>query len=231
MQSARPSSAGPTRGDFVRQTLPSGTPIELVEPGRARSVVICPDVRGLRSLFDDLAARLADDQSWSVAVVEPCPGLPSDDRKARLAAVATRADRPVLADLIAAADRLDAERTAVLGFCVGGMYAMKAAVEPRFDRFVAFYGMIRLPSGWRLGGQRDALELVRESGRAERVLALVAGRDPLTPGPDADALKQLGARVRRFPDADHAFAHDPEWSAYDARLADKAWREAMAWLA
>jgi dienelactone hydrolase len=49
----------------MRLELASGTPAELVLPpnGQAqRAVVIAPDVMGLRPLFDDLVARLANEQ-------------------------------------------------------------------------------------------------------------------------------------------------------------------------
>ena len=45
----------------MRIELSSGTPAELVvPPAPTRGVVLAPDIMGLRPLFDDLAARLAD---------------------------------------------------------------------------------------------------------------------------------------------------------------------------
>ncbi len=37
----------------------------------------------------------------------------------------------------------------LLGFCMGGMYAMKSLALGRFDSAVAFYGMVRVPEHWR----------------------------------------------------------------------------------
>ena len=39
----------------------------------------------------------------------------------------------------------DVSEVSVLGFCMGGMYALKAAATDRFDRAVSFYGMVRVP--------------------------------------------------------------------------------------
>ena len=56
----------------MRITLPSGTEAELARPSAAQDeapttgLVIVPDIFGLRPLFDDLCARLADE--WNVVV-------------------------------------------------------------------------------------------------------------------------------------------------------------------
>ena len=59
----------------MRSTLSSGTPVETATPsdGRApaRGLVLIPDIMGLRPLFDEHAQRLADDNGWAVAAVEP----------------------------------------------------------------------------------------------------------------------------------------------------------------
>ncbi len=62
------------------------------------------------------------------------------------------------ADHLAAADNVGT--VSVMGFCLGGSYALKAAATGRFERAVAFYGMVRTPEMWAGGGQRDALEVV-----------------------------------------------------------------------
>ena len=51
-----------------RVTLPSGTPAELVRPPGepSRGLVVAPDIMGLRPLFDDLCARLANENNWAV---------------------------------------------------------------------------------------------------------------------------------------------------------------------
>src|SRR5688500_3782388 len=128
----------------MRTTLPSGRPVELARPsdGRTpdRGLVLMPDIMGLRPLFDAHTARLADEQGWAVGCVEPWSGHEDLDLAARMESVGILDDVALLADLVAAADLLAVEPVGVAGFCMGGMYALKAAGTGRFHRAAAFYG-------------------------------------------------------------------------------------------
>lgn len=217
----------------MRTTLPTGTPVEIAQPsGRppSRGVVVVPDIMGLRPLFDDMAANLANTYRWAVAAVEPFPGreaLPLDER---MPAMAGLDDDRQVGDLVAAADLLAVEPVAILGFCMGGMYAMKAAATGRFDRAAPFYGMIRVPETWRGPTQRDALDVLEESpGSASRVLAIVGTNDPYTPKSDVDDLEAAGATVVRYEGAEHGFIHDSSRPAHRADDAADAWRRVAEW--
>jgi carboxymethylenebutenolidase len=219
----------------MRETLPSGTPVEVVRPiegGASRGVVIVPDIMGLRPLFDDMATALAAENRWAVAAVEPFPGkeaLPVEERLK--GGVAQLDDERVLGDLVDAAAQLGTERVAVLGFCMGGMYALKAAGTGRFDRAVAFYGMIRLPEQFRGPGHREPLDYLRRPGRCP-VLAIIGGRDPWTPTDDVEALRSLpDVEVVVYDDADHGFVHDASRPAHRRGDADDAWRRVREFLA
>jgi len=201
--------------------------------------VLHPDIGGLRPLFDDLGARLAAEHGWAVCAPEPFPGredLPIPDRMAAMAGV-TDADH--LALLGAAADLLEGRgigTVGVLGFCMGGMYALKAAalggtpVAGRFDRAVSFYGMIRVPEAWRGPGQRDAVDLIREAGSCP-VLAVIGTADAFTPPVDVDDLEATGATVLRYEGAEHGFVHDASRPAHRPDDASDAWRRAAEFLA
>src|ERR1700687_5806913 len=93
----------------MRVELPSRTPVELALPEgqAARGVVMYPDIGGLRELFDELAARLADEQRWAGPVVEPFPGVALATIDERFVAVATLRDERLLDDGIAAAALLE----------------------------------------------------------------------------------------------------------------------------
>lgn len=220
----------------MRITLPSGTPAELARPDNAtpsRGIVVVPDVMGLRELFDDLVARLAREHGWAVGAIEPFPGREDVPLEARLSGgVAALDDDRLLGDAVAAAEVLGTARTAVLGFCMGGMYALKASGTGRFDRAVAFYGMIRVPEQFRGPGHAEPLEWLARRAGGTRVLAIVGGRDPWTPPADVDALRALpDVEVVQYDDADHGFVHDPARPAHRAADAADAWRRVAAFLA
>ena len=190
---------------------------------------MAPDIGGLRPLFDDLCQRLADEHGWAVCAPEPWPGRESTTLEERLGAVGSLVDQDVLGDLIAAADATGADPAGVIGFCMGGMYAMKAAGTGRFDRAVAFYGMIRIPEPWRSATQTEPLDAVRAEGAAP-VLAIIGGADTWTPPEDVEALEAAGAEVVRYEGAEHGFVHDPSRPAHRADDAADAWRRVITWL-
>ena len=133
----------------MKINLPSGTKAEVVHPPNGnpeRGMVIIPDVMGLRPLFIDLANELAEKNQWSVCVFDLYPGQEDLEVGERLAAAGLLKDEDVLGDAIAAAEATNCDTTGVLGFCMGGMYTLKAAATQRFDRHCSFYGMIRVPN-------------------------------------------------------------------------------------
>ena len=215
----------------MRQTLPSGTPAELVVPSTPaeRGLVLVPDIGGMRPLFDDHVARLAADTGWAICAIEPFPGLEHQPIEWRLEHVGDLDDDRVLADVVAAADLTGCETVGVLGFCMGGMYTLKAAGTGRFHRAAAFYGMIRVPAQWESPTQRQPLDAVTAPGACP-VLAIVGGLDRWTPAADVEALRATGATVVVYPEADHGFVHDASRPGHRADDAADAWRRAIEFL-
>jgi len=220
----------------MRFELASGTPAELVLPadGQAqRAVVIAPDVMGLRPLFDDLVARLATEHQWAVCAVEPFPGMAELPLEARLAhridAERLTTDLHLGADL--AQERSGATRAGLIGFCMGGMNVFRAAGTGRFDRAVAFYGMIRPPDAWSVEGD-DPLDALARSGCCP-TLAILGGADHFTPPADIADLAAVGAHVttKVYDGAEHGFVHDPSRPAHRVDDAADAWRWATDFLA
>ncbi len=205
-----------------------------------RGLVLHPDIGGLRPLFEDLARRLA---THGLAVVCPEPfaraltsGVDLGDVDLRMAHVAQLDDETQIGDLEAAADYLvvhdDVSDVAVLGFCMGGMYALKAAASGRFDRAVAFYGMIRVPEGWRGPGLAEPLATAEQ---ACPTLAIFGGADPFTPAADIAALRDAwagreGDEVVVYPEGQHGFVHDPDRPAHRPDDAADAWRRVLTFL-
>src|ERR1700722_2356782 len=97
-------------------------------------VVLHPDVGGLRPLFDDMSRRLAT-HGFAVCAVEPFAAIAPEKRgettEQRMDTVKELDDEFQLEMLSSAADLLVVEdgvtRVCVLGFCMGGHYAFKAA--------------------------------------------------------------------------------------------------------
>lgn len=221
----------------MRITLPTGTPAELALPSDdrppVRGLVLHPDIMGLRPLFDDMVARLAAENDWAVCAPEPFPGRESLTIEERMAAGAQLDDAEHVGDLVAAADVLRDRGVApvgVMGFCMGGMYAFKAAGTGQFDKAVAFYGMIRVPEAWQGSGQGEPLQALMQPGACP-VLAIIGGRDHFTPAEDVVALKAVpGVTVVEYPEAEHGFVHDPDRPAHRPDDAADAWRRVTAFL-
>jgi carboxymethylenebutenolidase len=210
----------------MRTTLPSGTPAEVARPDGPpqMGLVVAPDIYGLRPLYDDLAARLAREWQMVVVAPEPFPGRDlGAEVEARFAAASELVDMDQLRDLHEAADETDCDHVGLIGFCMGGMYALKAAGLRRFDRIVSFYGMIRTPEPWRSPGHEEPLHYLARPG-ASPVLAIIGEADSYTPPADVDALEeQHSVTVVRYADAEHGFVHDPNRPAHRPDDARDAW--------
>jgi dienelactone hydrolase len=236
---------GPEETSIERRTLFRGDAIVPVVHARpdgmpVAGVVLHPDIMGVRPLFDDMARRLAS-HGFAVAMIEPFARRPDAERAAadaptRMGWASGLDDDDVLGDLSAAADLLVVDdgvtSVGVLGFCMGGMYALKAAATERFDRAVAFYGMIRLPASWEGPGQRSPLETAAD---VCPTLAIFGSIDQLTPAADIDALRAAWAgrddcEIVVVEGADHAFVHAPERPVHRPDDAAAMWDRALAWL-
>ena len=167
-------------------------------------IVVHPDIGGIRPLFEDICRRLAT-HGYAVCAPEPFTRAPADvrdgsDVQGRMAVVGQLDDDRQLGDLDAAADYLvvhdDVARVAVMGFCMGGMQALKAAAGDRFDRAVVFYGMVRPPEPMRGPKMRDPLSTAPE---VVPTLAILGGVDAMIPPAYVDALRAARLAVGSAP--------------------------------
>jgi carboxymethylenebutenolidase len=212
--------------------LSTGTPAEIVHPqtGRPKAgIVLVPDIMGLRPLFEEHCARLSKEWKVSVCAPELFPGMEKLNVDQRMKKVKTFNDELKIEDILAAAQRTGCDTVHVVGFCMGGMYALKAAANERFTKAVSFYGMIRVPKQWKGKGQAEPLELLAERGAAH-VMEVVGTKDPYVPVDDAKALEELGATVVIYKGAEHGFVHDPERPAHRPKEAKDAWTKAKKFL-
>jgi carboxymethylenebutenolidase len=114
-----------------------------------------------------------------------------------------------------------AEHIAVMGFCMGGSYALLfAAREPSLKAAVAFYGDIPQPA--------SQLRNVKCP-----VLFFGAAKDHwINPGKVAEIKKAfqengVSADVRVYPDADHAFFNDTRPEVYNPAAAHDTWTRTL----
>src|SRR3954452_24154041 len=225
-------STGTHEVDVEHLTLkgPDGAPIDAIHARPdgmpASGLVVHPDIMGVRPLFDDLCRRLAT-HGFAVCAPEPFVRAPVEvradaDSNARMDYVKELDDELQLGDLEAAADYLvvhdDVREVGVLGFCMGGMQVLKAAASGRFDRAVAFYGMIRVPVDWVGPHTRQPLDTAAD---VCPTLAIFGGRDGYTPQADIDALRAAwvdrpDCQIVVYPEAEHGFVHAPERPALRA---------------
>jgi carboxymethylenebutenolidase len=193
-------------------------------------LVIWPDIFGLRPLFVDHATRLANEHAWNVVVVEPYPANTEASIEARQQLTASMDDADKLADTVAAAALTECEDVAVLGFCQGGMWAMKALGAPTIARAVAFYGMIRLPEHWTGPRIADAIDVVRDA--AKPLLGIFGSEDPWCPLNQIEELARCpGVTSVVYTGADHGWAQDPQRENYRPAEASDAWTLAESFLA
>ncbi len=220
----------------MRIILPTGTPAELVKPldGRpsTRGLVLWPDIFGLRPLFVQHAQRLANDHGWTVVVVEPYPGNESMTIAERQEFAKELNDDAKLADTVAAAELMELAQVGVLGFCQGGMWAMKALASQRINRAVAFYGMVRVPPQWQGGGLGDAIDVVtaRAADGDLSLLCIFGTDDPWCPAEEIAEIEAAGATVKRYEGAGHGWAQDPDREGYLPVEAADAWARAEQFL-
>lgn len=216
--------------------LESGTPAHVVRTdGADRGLVIVPDIWGLRGLFTQMCHDLAARTGWSVGAFDPFGGAslpPADDPEgfpARSAALRELEDHTLLGDAVSVADETGCDRVGLIGFCMGGMYALKAAGTGRFDRVVSFYGMIEVPADWAGSGQGQPLDALASRGGCE-VMSVVGTADEWTPPDKVHALEAAGATVVRYEGAEHGFVHDPSRPTHRPDDAADAWDRALAFL-
>jgi carboxymethylenebutenolidase len=221
-----------------------GTPVDAIHARPdgmpVSGIVLHPDLMGVRPLYDDLCRRLAT-HGFAVVAPEPFVRAPADVRAdeevtSRQGYAPQLDDDLQIGDLELAADYLvvhdDVREVAVVGFCMGGMQALKAAATGRFDKAVMFYGMVVPPEGWVGPKTRLPLETAPE---VCPTLAIFGARDEFTPPADIEALRAAWAdrpdcEVVVYPEAEHGFVHAPERPAHRAADAADAWQRVLAFL-
>lgn len=209
---------------------------------RGSAVLLLPAIAGVNDYLRGVGTRLAS-EGHAVRIVdyfEDVGGPPDISTPEKIGqAVAGLSDVKVMAQVRAAWEGLraredvSAERIAVLGFCIGGTYALLAACElPGLAAAVNYYGGVRYGAPT---PNKPASPLDRVGELRAPLLSHYGTADRFVPGPDVDALEQAldaAGKVHelcRYGGAPHAFDehHRP---AYRPVAAREAWVRSLAFL-
>jgi carboxymethylenebutenolidase len=220
--------------------------ISPVGPARRHGVLLYTDIFQLTESTLRTARRLAA-AGFTVFVPEIYPhgelagvALEFDDagKQAGLAGAARTTTAQFDADRIAVLDFMqnhpDVDDLSVVGFCIGGHLAFRAALDPRVGATVCFY-----PTGLHngaLGADADAGTLASASEVRGRMMIIFGSQDPHVPADArlrivsalyAAGLEDLELHV--WAGGEHAFMRDVG-PRYDPALTDLALTEAISFL-
>lgn len=230
-------------------TMPTGDgPMNafIAEPagsGRGPALLVCQEAFGVNSHIKNVCRRLADAGYVALAPelfhrsgagIE----LGYTDFAKVMPYFQTLTNQTLLTDVRAGLKalrgepRVDPNRVAVIGFCVGGFATFLAAEHTDAAAFVAFYGggIVHTRPGINLTPLLDDADKIRKP-----ILLLFGGQDQSIPEADVKAiearLQALGTthEIVTLPQGGHGFACD-ERASYDKDSADQAWRIAFDWL-
>ena len=214
---------------------PAGPP----RPG----VVVIPDVWGVSDLYRRIAGRLVA-AGFAVLVVDQYRYTGRDGLTPATAIPFINAldDARVLRavqegiDALAASPAVQGRKVGLIGFCMGGQYALLAACSCRGISAVApFYGMVRYPAGLDPNKKpRQPLDAIAELTCP--LLGLYGAEDNLIPVADVEELKRRLAQTRHphelhvYAGAGHAFLNDTRADAYRPEAAEAAWNRLVPFL-
>jgi carboxymethylenebutenolidase len=139
-------------------------------------------------------------------------------------------------DFVVGLPKVDGRDVGIMGFCMGGQYALLAACACRgLSACVSFYGMVSYEKGLDPARKpRSPLDAMVDLRCP--VLGLYGAEDALIPLSD---LRQLEERLARaphpsqvvvYPNAGHAFLNDTRPDAYRPAAAADAWPRAVGFL-
>jgi carboxymethylenebutenolidase len=206
-------------------------------------VVLIPDVWGVSDLYRRLAQRLAQ-AGFATLVVDQYryTGREGLTVATVMPFIASLDDGDVLRavqesiDALAASPEVAGQKVGLIGFCMGGQYALLAACTCKGLSAVApFYGMVRYAAGLdRAKKPRQPLDAIRDLSCP--LLGLYGAEDALIPVADVEELKRRLAQTRHaheihlYAGAGHAFLNDTRPEAYRAEAAADAWSRLVPFL-
>ena len=201
--------------------------------GPVPGVVVIPDVWGLSDLYRGIARRLAAD-GFAALAIDPYRKTGKGEITDPRVWIRTLSDPVILETVQEAIDTLAGRKVGIVGFCMGGQYALLAASSCRgLAGCVSFYGMVRYESGLDPTRKpRSPLDAIADLRCP--LLGLYGEEDAFIPVADVDELRRRlaaagkDADVRLYPGAGHAFMNDTRPAAYRPEAAADGWGRMLA---
>ena len=209
--------------------------VALPSPGPCGGVVVCMHAPGVDSFIRGIVDRL--EGAGFAAIAPDLYHRQTQPEDSPLARMAKLRDDEILRDLDAATaqlrglDGVAAERTGVIGFCMGGRLAYLAAThDAELCAAVVFYGG-NIMVAW-----GDGPAPFERSDRIGCPVLGLFGEDDANPSPDD--VKKIDAELVRlgkahefvsYPGAGHAFLNEARPS-FRAEAAEGAWKRCVDWL-
>jgi carboxymethylenebutenolidase len=220
------------RAEYAEYDAPKGTGRMrgyLARPaknGKAPSVIVIHENRGLNPYIEDVARRVALEGYLAFApdALTSLGGYPGDEDKAR--ALFSKLDaQKIDEDMVAACGYVKSRseyngKLGAVGFCMGGYWVnMLATRLPDLAAGVPFYGPA--PKLEDVPKIKAALQM-HFAGKDERVNAQIPAYEA--------ALKAAGVKYETYmyPETQHGF-HNDTTPRYDEAAAKLAWSRTLAW--
>jgi carboxymethylenebutenolidase len=215
-------------GQFITLTASDGHSLSAYQAGLAdspRALVVVQEIFGvnhhIRTVCDGfgdagyhvIAPALFDRAERGIELDYEGP-----DRQRGMGLAQKLRPEDMLADLLASAEALGRKNVGIIGYCLGGTLAWRAATRTqRFSAAVGWYG-----GG--IAAERDAVPNCP-------VQLHFGAKDAHIPSSDVEAIRQAqpGVEVFVYEDAGHGFGC-PERASYDARAAALAQERSLAFL-
>lgn len=205
------------------------------------AVLLLPAIAGLNPYIHQVADELAA-QGFACLGLDyyaregRVPDL--SDREKIMAAYSSLSDSRTLGDIQAAVNYLnlqsyvDSERLAVLGFCIGGTYAILSGTQFNLFRCsVSFYGSLKY-SEITEAKPVSPLDTVQELSCP--LLGHYGEDDPLVPLEHVlelrNQLRNRPSEIYTYPGAGHAFHEDFRKEVYRPVAAQEAWKRTLTYL-
>jgi carboxymethylenebutenolidase len=203
------------------------------------AIVVVQEAFGVTPHIEDVARRLADAGWYAIAPAffhrQGSPALAYDDYASVMPLMKELSAEGITADLNGAFDYLaeagyQAERTGIVGFCMGGSVTFYAATLRALGAAVTFYG------GGVAEGRFGLPSLIEQAPKLQTPwLGLYGDLDKGIPHAEVDQLREAAAATKvatavvRYPDGDHGFNCNDRPAVFNPEAAADAWSRTLAW--